>query len=72
MYLHAIAPLFAIEAQATSLPTYNGDLGVRQAASKATNDNSSAARASFAAVSLLCMMLMASLFGTQFLTTFKF
>lgn len=65
MFLQAILPLPSQhDPSINSVEDYN-PLNSRQAAAPGTNDVSSAARASYAVVSLLCMLLMATLLGTR-------
>ncbi|TKA61372.1 hypothetical protein B0A55_12014 [Friedmanniomyces simplex] len=51
--------------------TESPDIAPRQAASPGTNDNGVPARTSYAVVSLLCMFIMAALFGSRFHSMFN-
>ncbi|KAI6851715.1 hypothetical protein KC358_g51 [Hortaea werneckii] len=60
---HIIRAISAPTPRSTYLNRTSTPLSIRQAADPKTNDNTNAARASFAAISLLCMLVMASFLG---------
>lgn len=65
MFLQGILPHASKHVPSINPEEHYSPLDPRQAAAPGTNDDSSAARASYPVISLLCMLLMATLFGTD-------